>query len=298
MLSRLELLNTVGPDFARTTLRNIAPGRDGELLFRAAASHSVLEIVSDGLLRPPAAGVASCHRLAVFEFAAACGQGPLFPPVRVTHVLSQTDVVRWLAKLIDQGAAGQLPNAKLRDLGLVPKDVVTVSADEPAIDAYAKLLQTKLPAAAVITAAGAVVASLHLSLLNGISADKLGVLALPVGEFLALRHGTVWGSAPGRPPSPGGGGGAALSRRDTLMQQHALVSVGPDATLGAVVELLAARHARAVFVVDEAHKPISVVTPTDVLRVATEDNGPTAGDVTLPPPAPPQAHEMPPPQQQ
>jgi CBS domain-containing protein len=239
------------------------------------------EIVSDGLLRPPSAGIPACHRVAVFEFAAPCGRGPVFPPIRVTHVLSQTDVVRWLAKLIDQGAAGRLPSAKLQDLGLTPKQVVCVSADEPAIDAYAKLLQTHLPAAAVVNATGAVVASLHLALLNGINADKLGVLALPVGEFLALRHGTVWGSAPGRPPSPGGGG---LSRRDELMQRHALISVGPDATLGTVVDLLATRHARAVFVVDDAHKPISVVTPTDVLRVVTEEHGPTVGDVTLPPP--------------
>ena len=68
------------------------------------------------------------------------------------------------------------------------------------------------------------------------------------------------------------------------MQQHALVSVTADATLGAVIDLLATRHARAVFVVDDAHKPLSVVTPTDVLRVATEEHGPTAGDVALPPP--------------
>ena len=284
MLSRLEMLNAVGPEFARTPLRHVAPGRDGELLFRAASTHSLLEIVRDGFLRPPAAGLAACHRLAVFDFAAAGGEEPSGPAIHVTHVLSQTDVVRWLANHVTQGTAGRLPSAKLQDLGLTPKRVVCVSADEPAIDAYSKLLQSNLPAAAVVTAAGAVVASLHLALLNGIAADKLGILALPVGEFLALRHGTVWGSAPGRPPSPGGGGAAGLSRRDTLMQQHALIAVGPDATLGAVVDLLATRHARAVFVVDEAHKPLSVVTPTDVLRVATEEHGPTAGDVALPPP--------------
>lgn len=42
MLSRLEMLNAVGPDFARTPLRDVAPSRDGELLFRAAVTHSVL----------------------------------------------------------------------------------------------------------------------------------------------------------------------------------------------------------------------------------------------------------------
>ena len=284
MLSRLEMLNTVGPDFARTPLRHVAPSRDGELLFRAAASHSLLEIVRDGFLKPPAAGLAACHRLAVFDFATATGVGPPAPAIRVSHIVSQTDVVRWLAKRVSDGTAGRLPGAKLLDLGLTPKHVVCVSADEPAIDAYAKLLQSNLAAAAVCTSGGAVVASLHLALLNGISADKLGVLALPVGEFLALRHSTVWGSASGRPPSPGAGGAAGLSRRDTLMQQHALVSVTADATLGAVIDLLATRHARAVFVVDEAHKPLSVVTPTDVLRVATEEHGPATGDVALPPP--------------
>ena len=98
-----------------------------------------------------------------------------------------------------------------------------------------------------------------------------------------MRYGTVWGSASGVPSSPRGGarppspGGAAsspgLARRDVLMQQRALVAVRPDATLAEAVQLMVARHARAVFVTDDASRPLSVVTPTDILRLITEDQG-------------------------
>ncbi len=194
MLSRLELLNTVGPDFARTPLRHVAPGRDGELLYRAAGAHSLTDVIADGFLKPPAGGNAACHRIAVFDFdaaaaahAASLGGGDATPtapgaPIRVTAVVSQTDVVRWLAQRIASGQAGPLPRATLSSLGLTPKDVVCVDANEPAIDAYAKLLSAKLPAAGVISkpSGGALVAALTLADLKGVQADKLGVLALPV----------------------------------------------------------------------------------------------------------------------
>ncbi len=231
MLSRLELLNQLGPEFAKTPLRKVAPGRDGELLFQAASDHSLAKIIAEGFLRPPRAGVPACHRLAVFDFAS--GAAAERPAIRVTGVLSQTDVIRWLGALIQAGGAGAFPRATIASLGLSPKAVVSVSAQEPTIDAFAKLLAAGLPAAAVLAApGGAVVASLALADLTGILADKLGVLALPVGEFLALRYGTVWASASATaaPPSPGGGA-APLARRDVLMQQRALVAVRPDATI-------------------------------------------------------------------
>jgi CBS domain-containing protein len=95
-----------------------------------------------------------------------------------------------------------------------------------------------------------------------------------------VRHDTVWGSATA-PPSPG----ATLARRDVLMQARALVAVRPEATLGEVVSLMVTRHCRAVFVTDDASRPLSVVTPTDVLRIMVERHGPKVGDVTLAPPA-------------
>ena len=74
------------------------------------------------------------------------------------------------------------------------------------------------------------------------------------------------------------------------MQQHALVAVPPNAPLERVVDLFVSRHARAVFVTDEASRPLSVVTPTDLLRLMSDDNGPKVGDVTLAPPPAPQEH--------
>lgn len=119
------------------------------------------------------------------------------------------------------------------------------------MEAFAALLHRGLPCAGV-TGGGdpeAVVGALTLNDLRGLGHDKFGILALPVGEYLALKHGAVWSSAGGGsahhaspPPSPrassgsGAGGGAAPpspgapTRRDTLLQKHTLVALQPSAT--------------------------------------------------------------------
>jgi CBS domain-containing protein len=290
MLSQIAMLNALGPQFANMTLRHITPGRDGELLYGAATNHSLLHIITDGLLNPPAAGLAAVHRIAVFDFGAQGGQEtPLestTQPIRILSVLSQSDIIRWLAKQMGTpGALGLLPEATRRDLRLVPKPVVCVGADDPTLEALDKILKAGLPAAGVVNEQGHLVGALELADLKGIMADKLGTLALPVGEFLALRHQTVWSSCHGASALDEHG----LARRETMLQQHTLVRCAPHDTFGQLLHLFLARHARCVFVTDADSMPLSVVTPTDIMRIISAEPGPgvpTKKEVSLAPPDP------------
>ena len=64
-------------------------------------SHSLLEL-AQVVLRPAEQGSSACHRIAVCEAATAPSA-----PLRITSILSQTDLLRWIASwlLSAEGAA-------------------------------------------------------------------------------------------------------------------------------------------------------------------------------------------------
>ena len=89
-------------------------------------------------------------------------------------------------------------------------------------------------------------------------------MALPVGEFLSLQFGTVWSSAN---THGAGEAGHALDKREKLLQAHALVSCKPETPLLEVVQSMVTKGVHEVFVLNEDSHALSVITPTDVLRV-------------------------------
>jgi len=289
MLGLMHQLNCLGPQFANMTLRHVTPGGDGEMLFGASMSQSLMQVIKEGFLRPTSPAHAAVHRVAVFDFGsegeADTPMDATTQPIRILAVLSQSDIIRWLGKQLVGGRLGTLPEATLADLRLVPKPVVCVSADDQTIEAIDKVLRAGLPAAGVHNGAGhnALVGSLELADLKGIMADKLGMLALPVGEFLAVKYDTVWSSCHGA----GAVDKSGLVRRETLLQQRTLVRCAQHDTFGQLLKAFVEHHARCVFVMDEHSVPLSVVTPTDVLRLITADAGegvPTKASVSLAPP--------------
>lgn len=70
--------------------------------------------------------------------------------------------------------------------------VISVSPHVPALIAYQKMLDAGVSGAAVVADTGELIANLSLSELRSIQPEHFGALALPVGEFLALLHGTVY----------------------------------------------------------------------------------------------------------
>lgn len=128
-------------------------------------------------------GSTSCHRVALFD------QQPDDARPRVRAIISQSDVVRAL-----QARARDLEDLAARPvLSLLPaqQGVFSVLASTPAIDAFARMHEAGLSAAAVVTdrESQALVANLSISDLRGIpSPESFGVLAMPCIEFLMTRR--------------------------------------------------------------------------------------------------------------
>lgn len=157
--------------------------------------------------------------------------------VHISNVLSQTDLARWILYQIETGAAGELGSTTLQELGLIPKDVLCVLSDRPAMEAFSAMLHAGLHTVGVCNAAGKdaqLVGSIGLRNLRLLTPESFGSLALPVGEFLAVQTGTVYSSAG---HSHGAGEpGHHLDKREQMLQNHALISVPHDATFGQAVE--------------------------------------------------------------
>ncbi len=93
----------------------------------------------------------------------------------------------------------------------------------------------------MVNAAGELVANISVSDLRDVPPNKLGMLALPVLEFLAVQAGCR------RPRAP--------------------VTVTPSSPLRAVLERMVAEDVHHVYVVNEdaPRRPVAVITPSDVL---------------------------------
>jgi CBS domain-containing protein len=206
------------------------------------------------------------HRLAVFD-----------PLGRLTHVVSQLDVVRFLqARCATELAAAS--KLSLRQLGLHPPrpgaPLVTLQPHTPTLFALERMVREGVNGAAVVGPRGDIVANLSLSDCRCMQGAKdLAALALPVAEFLALSHGTSYlgysagargggvGGGQRSAPFRGGGGGAAAAGgaggggRGTMppppphqqqQQQQALRSAGsagtPPTFFAAAARAAAARN--------------------------------------------------------
>lgn len=225
------------------------------------------------------------HRLALVDAAAESPEGARGPALpRMLCILSQSDAVRAVAARLPEALA----RASIESLGLVRGKVVSVSPATPALEALAQMKESDISALAVVGEDGAMIGNFSISELRTIMAEHFGSLALPVGEFLALEHGTEYAgyvaqreTEPGTPraaraqrfaadrarrgrdgfePSPGGEVGQRL------------VVCAPQDSLEKLLQLFACNVLHRVYVCDPAAKPLGVITLTDVL--ATLVDGP------------------------
>ncbi|KAF8071153.1 hypothetical protein HT031_001235 [Scenedesmus sp. PABB004] len=319
MLALMTELEQQGPHFAAKTLITVLGSEDRGLVYQTDAEASVLTAIRDMFLgRQPGGRVV--HRLAIFD-----DHG------EITHIVSHVDVLRFLLKhKVHLGAAA---GQTLRELGLVAPErgarVVVLEPHTPALLAYERLAAAGVTGAPVLSTDGELIANLSVSDIRcpraasprpgprrppadaaavavvaaaaaaagrrrGIQPDHLGVLALPVAEFLAVKHGTSYlgysqhGSsaahpffasrrhaaaggmrAPGadaadadgaRAAAAGGGGGDDVP----------LITCAADATLLEVLTTMCDNVVHRVYVREPGAKPhevVGVVTPTDILTL-------------------------------
>lgn len=191
MLKRMRILEERGAAFASKPIKQLkCLGSDGWFYNLKAAQHASLrEIIYNGFLHPKDSkglfgGSRSrqvVHRLALFD---ANGQ--------LTNVVSQSDMVKYLFQHIKD--IGILADTTVADLGFVSGHdrVVCVRPETPALDAMVLMSERDISAIAVVNNDGSIIGNFSVSELRTIMAEHFGSLALPVGEFLALEHGTEY----------------------------------------------------------------------------------------------------------
>jgi 5'-AMP-activated protein kinase, regulatory gamma subunit len=263
MLKRMRILEDQGTRFAGKPIHDLkALGADGWFYALRSAQHASLrDIVYDGFLYPKETkalfgGSRSrqvVHRLALFN-----------TDGRLTNVVSQSDVVTFIYQHLED--LGKLGDATVTDLGFVRghAGVLTVRPETPALDAMVLMEERNISAVAVVNASGSIIGNFSISELRTIMAEHFGSLALPVGEFLALEHGTEYAgyavqkdtdreesapvveAQPGSSPKPSSASFKfAQNRSQRRRESHpgaevgqTLITCGPDTTLSEVLDKL------------------------------------------------------------
>lgn len=216
---------------------------------------------------PPAAPV---HRLAVSDGG---------DPPRVAGVVSQSDVVAFIhAKglLAAPSPAGSSPLPP-------PVPPVIVSVHDTTLTAFRAMRLAGVSGVAVVDSAGAACGSLSASDFRALSLGAMGLLNVPVGEFLSLRPliaaSTAQAAAEtidiaGPPAAAGVAADRATAAADAShAAAPALVSVGQGATLGDAVAALARARVHRVWRLGPSDEPIGVFTLTDALRAIVDAAG-------------------------
>eukprot|EP00878_Enallax_costatus_P026742 GHUV01028728.1.p1 GENE.GHUV01028728.1~~GHUV01028728.1.p1 ORF type:complete len:303 (+),score=96.34 GHUV01028728.1:528-1436(+) len=114
------------------------------------------------------------------------------PLCSVTHVISQSDVLQFLARHIDE--LGPLGGVSVRQLGLADKAVVCVPAEMTTVHAFATMMANKVSCVGVISHSqgGGLAASLSSSDLRGLLPEHFVALGAPVLQYLTAKASPGW----------------------------------------------------------------------------------------------------------
>lgn len=279
MLRRMRILEAEGTKFATKPLKSLKSlGSDGWFYPLSAAQHASLrEIVHDAFINPRDArsglfgGTRSrkvVHRLALFD-----------KDGQLTHVVSQTDVIRFVWEHIED--LGPLAQATVKDLGFVTRQVLSVKPETPALDAMVLMEDRSISALAVVNGKGAIIGNFSVSELRSIMSEHFGSLALPVGEFLALEHGTEYAgyavqrSEEEEAQAIEASKGAQFAKDQKLRRRESrpgsdvgqnLITCCESSTLAELLDKVVHNRLHRVYICDDNLGPIGVITLTDILR--------------------------------
>eukprot|EP00873_Tetraselmis_striata_P016999 jgi/Tetstr1/437263/TSEL_025993.t1 len=201
--------------------------------------------------------------------------------VTLTNIITQSDIIQFLLKNMDQ--CGFLKAATVESLGWVGKRVITVHPELPALDAL------KIMAGHNISAVGVekdcrLIGNFSMSDLRAITAEHFSSLSLPVGEFLALEHGTEYA---GYACADSGVHTSKLPAEHRASQDFARSRAhAPGADVGQrlilcektwtfpqVLEAMIGNHIHRLYVVGDSESAspiIGLITMSDILKVVAQ----------------------------
>lgn len=157
---------------------------------------------------------------------------------KLQRIVSQSDVIRFVSEYIEY--YGPLGQTQLQEVGLGQHPVITVNQKARAVNAFHILQENKVSAVAVVDDSGVLVANLSISDLRGLDLDRLGDLMLSIPAFLLK------------------------TRKQSLLPP---IICRPHTTFETVVLKLASTRVHRIWNVDEAGRPIGVVSLTDVIKL-------------------------------
>ena len=139
------------------------------------------------------------------------------------------------------------PKSTVQELKMVapghhgPKELVVMKQNETAFEGYAKMRQHRILAVPIVDENGKLLATLSNSHLRGLTPDNIENLKLPVLEFLSKISN---GKSNGHP---------VVATTNTTFEQ--------------VLDKIVSHHLHRIWLVDQADKPIGVITLSDLLSM-------------------------------
>jgi len=160
-------------------------------------------------------------------------------------VLTQSHVVHWLSNHMYQFS--DLIWKTLEQLEIGPTEVISVSHDQKAIEAFKLIYSKKVSAVAVVDENGVLIGNISASDLKliGYNAKLVSRLFYPIPEFLKV---------------------ITANKEACRHTFQGILAVQKDSTMGDVVQKLVSTHTHRVYVVDNDQKPIGVISNLEVLK--------------------------------
>ncbi|KNC53656.1 uncharacterized protein AMSG_01365 [Thecamonas trahens ATCC 50062] len=170
---------------------------------------------------------------------------------RVRGIISQSWMVRWLSTNA-QRFLGERAHAPIADLGLgEPKTVVTIRDSQLAIEAFSAMVEASVSAVGIVDSHNVLKGVISVRDIKAVRPSQsnpdvihFDALYINVMEFVAVSRAQV-----------------------VSTEKVPLLSCSPDTPLTVVLGRVVAARMYRIFVVDEMHRPVSVVSLADLIRV-------------------------------
>jgi len=160
---------------------------------------------------------------------------------QLVDIISQSTMLKYIQKHVQDLEPGM--SVTLEQLGMARKPVATVKSTDTALEVFRVLSMTGRSGLAIVDEDGALVANISASDMKLFIANpSFSLLQTPIIEYLNII------------------------RRQKLKETVPVVIVKQHHTLAKVIRKLVATGMHRVFVVDDEHKPIGVVSLTDIMQ--------------------------------
>jgi CBS domain-containing protein len=177
----------------------------------------------------------------------------------LSNMITQSRILQFVPSVLENSSKAQIT---LRELGLGFKKIYAVHEDQLAYKAFRTMINRNLSCLAVVDSDNRLVGNLSVTdfKLAGYHSQYWNYLGYPVKEYLSqlskkskvhIRHRIFYNSDDPR---------------------QVIVAVKPDDTLMTAVKYLTFFRVHRIYIVDDAHRPLGMISITDILKELLDFN--------------------------